>query len=201
MIPSRLMLVTALSLVIASSAHAQGTQCQTDPVGSRSSKCASEQFVTDSIAAAPQGTVKEVDTTGLASGGPITSTGTVTVTAASKSDQQAASSAVLAVTPSQQQSHPSAAKAWASITGSTGAALVSYNGTTARSSAGVYTLTFATAFASVDYACVTTAKSNSALLVTQITAQTASIASFQSSTPAGVLTDPTTIEIVCFGGQ
>lgn len=62
MIALRLGLFLVLSLVLSSAAHAQGTQCRTDPVGSKSSNCASETFVTNSIAAIPQppgGTVTE----------------------------------------------------------------------------------------------------------------------------------------------
>lgn len=98
--------------------------------------------------------VTSVATSGLATGGPITTTGTVTVTAASKTDQQTGTSAVVAVTPSQQQSHDSAAKAWVSFTGSTGATLASYNiSSINRTAAGIYTISFSTAFASANYVC------------------------------------------------
>lgn len=68
----RLSLFLALSLVLSGAAHAQGTQCRTDPIGSRSSNCASDTFVTDSIAADPKGTVTEQKNTtgyGLTSSG------------------------------------------------------------------------------------------------------------------------------------
>lgn len=206
MIALRLSLWLALALGLSSAAHAQGTQCQTDPVGSRSSKCASEQFVTDSIAAAPQGTVKEVDTAGLANGGPITSIGTVTVTAAAKSDQQAASSAVLAVTPSQQQSHPSAAKAWLHYQGTgTPAILASYNvATVVRNAAGLYTITWTTPFTSANYAVLCTSNDNgsgSGMLcaLETISAGTAQIVITTPSTLGAV--DASHISVTAFGAQ
>jgi hypothetical protein len=101
----------------------------------------------------------------------------------------------------QQQQHDSAAKAWATLTGSTGTSLAIYNGTTARTSTGIYTLTFTVPFTTANYACVTEVFSAAALLVTQIQAKTASVVTFQVSTTAGVLTDPTTADIVCFGRQ
>jgi hypothetical protein len=105
------------------------------------------------------GTVTSVATAGLASGGPITASGTVTVTGAVKSDQTTATSTSVAVTPAVQQNHPSAVKAWVNFTGSTtnGAQTVngSYNVTSvSRTSAGNYTVTFAVAFANTSYACI-----------------------------------------------
>lgn len=77
----------------------------------------------------------------------------LTVTkAASASDQEAASSAVLAVTPSVQQRHPSSAKAWAYFDGKTGGVVTiksSYGiSSIVRNAAGTYTVTFSTAFSS-----------------------------------------------------
>lgn len=82
MITLRLMLFLAFSLVISSAVHAQGTQCRTDPIGSRSANCASDTFVTDSIAAIPPppgGTVTEQKNTvgyGLTSSGNCDNTST-----------------------------------------------------------------------------------------------------------------------------
>ena len=87
--------------------------------------------------------------------GLLSNTGNVLqVLAASKSDQQAGSSGVVAVTPAFQQAHDSAAKAWAIITPSTGAVLAGYNvSSVTRNSAGNYTANFTTPFASANYAC------------------------------------------------
>lgn len=74
------------------------------------------------------------------------------VTAAVKSDQTSASSSTVAVVPSVQQNHPSAAKAWVQITGSTGAILASYNvSSVTRNGTGDYTINFSTAFTSANY--------------------------------------------------
>lgn len=77
-------------------------------------------------------------------------------TAAAKSDQQTGTSVTLAVTPSQAQSHDSAAKAWVNFTGSgsNGAQTInaSYNVTSVtRTASGQYTIAFTTAFASASY--------------------------------------------------
>lgn len=96
--------------------------------------------------------VTSVATAGLATGGTITTTGTITVTAAVKSDQTTATSTSVAVVPGVQQNHPSAAKAWVYFTGSTGAILASYNVTSiTRNAAGDYTVNFTTAFTSANY--------------------------------------------------
>jgi hypothetical protein len=104
------------------------------------------------VATKGPGTITNVATAGLATGGPITSTGTVTVTGASQSDQETGSSTSVVVTPGVQKFHPSSAKAWVKWTGSTGAILASYNVTSVtRSLAGVYVVNFTTAFSSANY--------------------------------------------------
>jgi len=135
-------------------------------------------------------------------GAAITTSGTCT-TAATKSDEQTATSTTAVVTPLQQQQHPSAAKAWATITGSTGAALDSYNGATARTGTGVYTLTFTVAFSTTNYSCQVNPMSNTVFLTGQTKTKTASVVTFTvgsvGTTPAA--TDPTVVDIVCFGAQ
>lgn len=83
----------------------------------------------------------------------------LTVTrAATAAEQEAASSAVAAVTPSTQHRHPSAPKAWVYFDGKTGATATvkaSYGvSSVSRSAAGTYTVTFSTAFSSTNYAFV-----------------------------------------------
>jgi hypothetical protein len=81
------------------------------------------------------------------------------VAPASKSDQQTGTSTTAAVTPSQQQSHDSAAKAWAyfSQSGGTYTLAASYNvaGHT-KNSTGDITVTFSSAFASTNFAVIAT---------------------------------------------
>ena len=69
------------ALAFTGSALAQGNQCRTSPVGASTPNCASEAFVTESVAAAPGGTVTSVgltNTYGLnVSGSPVTSAGNI----------------------------------------------------------------------------------------------------------------------------
>lgn len=84
--------------------------------------------------------------------------GVISNSTAAKADQTAATSTTKSVTPSTQQFHPSAIKAWVKFTGSTtnGNQTIgdSYNVTSvSRTSAGFYTVTFTTSFASANYCC------------------------------------------------
>lgn len=143
------------------------------------------------------GTVTSVATSGLATGGPITTTGTVTVTAAAQSDQETATSTTLAVTPGRQQFHPSAAKAWVNFAGASGTIGASYNvASVSRGSAGVYTVNFTTAFSSTRYAIV--AGSN---LVTTMTVASASAASINTFNGSFVATDAGTVFAAFYGDQ
>lgn len=151
------------------------------------------------------GTVTSVATAGLASGGPITGSGTVTVTAASKSDQQTGTSSTVAVTPSQQQSHDSAAKAWVSFVGSTGSVNASYNATVSRGSAGTYTVSFTVPFASATgYAGVGSVEFNSGNAIIKFGSgankSTGSISVFCLNL-SGSLTDPDNVDVVFYGRQ
>jgi hypothetical protein len=75
---------------------------------------------------------------------------------AAKSDMQTPSSSVLVVNPRDVQDHPGVAKFWARLDGRTGSTCTigaSYNiSGCVRNSAGNYTITFSTAFASTNYA-------------------------------------------------
>lgn len=97
------------------------------------------------------GTVTSVATAGLATGGPITGSGTVTVTAATQSDQETATSTTTAVTPARQQFHPSSPKAWGYVTVSAGTYTLgpSYNASISKVGTGNVTITFTTPFSSV----------------------------------------------------
>lgn len=103
------------------------------------------------------GTVTNVATAGLATGGPITTTGTVTVTAATATDQETGTSTTTAVVPNVQQRHVSAAKAWIFVveSGGTYTTRASYNASQSKNSTGNLTITFSTAFSSnTSYGCV-----------------------------------------------
>jgi hypothetical protein len=149
------------------------------------------------------GTVTSVATAGLATGGPISSTGTVTVTAAAKTDQQTGTSNVLAVTPLHQQDHDSAVKAWVSWTGSTGALQASYNvSSVTRTAAGNYTVNFTTAFATTNYSCIAGAGGTGQVFTTVETG-TQNVGSIVVFTAiGGTGTDPaTSVNVHCFGRQ
>ncbi len=149
--------------------------------------------------------------TGL-SGGAITTTGTCAVNYATKSDQQTATSTVLAVNPSQQQSHPSAAKGWAFFNGSSASCPAgvcsissSYNVTSiTRNSAGNYTVVWSTAFTSANYAAVVQCADNGSgtfslgLLETVLSTSANYICVTPATLTAG---DSTKTAIVAFGTQ
>lgn len=160
------------------------------------------------VSALPGTIVSSVSTSGLATGGPITSTGTVTVTAASKSDQTTGTSNAVAVTPLHQQDHASAAKAWVAFNAS-GTILGSYNVTSvSRTAAGKFTVSFTTAFANTNYAAIVSSEnsgnSTDALspFVTTGTAKTASaISVFFLNAAGSAFVDPSVGHLVCFGAQ
>lgn len=147
--------------------------------------------------------VTSVATAGLATGGPITSTGTVTVTAATKSDEQTGTSTTTVVTPAQQQQHDSAAKAWVNIVGSSGVINGSYNiASVSRTGTGNYNVTFTTNFANQFYACAATSQTSGTNTVPVTSAKTSS--GFTITTlgvTSGLPTDPLTIDVVCYGRQ
>lgn len=158
----------------------------------------------DGTWAAPtgSGTVTNVATAGLASGGPITTTGTVTVTAASKSDQQTGSSSTVAVTPSQAQSHDSAAKAWCRVTQSAGTYTVqaSYNVTSVtKNSTGNLTVNFTTAFATANFAAIVGTETG-VLPATNTYATGSVVVVLRLATAPGTPIDAN-FDITCFGRQ
>jgi hypothetical protein len=86
-------------------------------------------------------------------GGNLSADRTLTVTAAAKSDQNTATSNSLAVTPGNQQYHPSAVKAWANFQGGSGSINGSYNVTSiTRNGVGNYNVNFTNAFVDANYA-------------------------------------------------
>lgn len=96
-----------------------------------------------------------------------------------------------------------AAKAWVSITGSTGAILESFNiKSVVRNSAGIYTVTFTTAFANANYIIEGTTRSGGPGLIPAVSGAplvgSAQIACYDLT---GTTTDPITLYVVCIGRQ
>ena len=151
------------------------------------------------------GTVTSVATAGLATGGTITTTGTITVTAAAKTDQQTPSSNALAITPLHQQDHPSAAKAWVTFKPQVGPTINdSFNvASVTRNGAGDYTVTFTTAFSTANFAAVPgSATATSSGPFCSILAKTASTVRLNFFSTAFALSDPSISgDVVCFGTQ
>lgn len=147
--------------------------------------------------------------TGL-SGGTFSVSGTCAVNYAAKSDQQTATSTILTVNPSQQQSHPSSAKAWAmwnGTTAGTNAPTVGYNVTSVtRNSAGVYTINFTTAFSTANYVCIGNPSRSGPGTAGQtfgLVSGGQATGSFQVDTRdvSGTIIDVSAVFIECFGTQ
>lgn len=95
--------------------------------------------------------VTSVSGAGLATG-TVTTTGSLTVTAATRADQETGTSTTTAVVPGRQHFHPSASKAWAR--GTTAAITVGYNVSSGSCSGGACTVNFTTPFSSTtSYSC------------------------------------------------
>lgn len=130
-----------------------------------------------------------------------------TAAAASKSDQQAAASNALVVTPLHQQDSDSAIKASVNFVGATGVINSSFNVTTTpRSGTGVYVVNFATPFASAtSYGCVANTETTAAIIAFCVniaatkTASSVAVDCFNGSTVAAV--DPAVVNLVCYGRQ
>lgn len=135
-----------------------------------------------------------------------------TAVAASKTDEQAGTSATVVTTPSQQQSHDSAAKAWVNFTGSgtNGAQTIngSYNvSAVTRTAAGTYSVTISpTPFANTSYVC----HINARISGTNGWGQTAVSGLSASNLPVSFITitagtvaafDPVDGEVICYGRQ
>jgi hypothetical protein len=117
---------------------------------------------------------------------------------AAKADEQAGTSATLMTTPSQQQQHDSAAKAWA-FCSAVGATNASYNATCANTGTGAYTVTFTTPFATANYACLLSdMDASNRFLQGNVTSTTVFTVGITNIT--GVVTN-TAFGIVCFGRQ
>lgn len=137
------------------------------------------------------GSVTSVGTAGLATGGPITTTGTVTVTGATQANQESATSTIVAVTPSVQQYHPSANKFWIHYTSVTSTAIIAaYNiASLTDGGTGLTTVNYSVSFGSVNY-CVTGASmASSNIVVSSSTFATGSCIVVTVASTTNTLTD------------
>lgn len=132
-----------------------------------------------------------------------------TIGGATAAQQEAGSSAVVSVTPSVQQRHPSAAKGWVSAN-MDGTAASSYNVTSLTDvGAGRFTITWATDFSSVSYPTVGMAQADNAAtqastLVVQARNDTYAAGSLDIvilRVSDGAATDPNLCHVVAFGDQ
>lgn len=122
--------------------------------------------------------------------------------AAGKADQEAATSASLVVTPSQQHSHPSAAKAWC-VANTSGSILASYNITgVTDGGAGLLTITLDTDFSSANWAALVTAFASTATdSSVEVSAQAAGTVNIRYKGAGGVLDPSTGYLFAGFGDQ
>lgn len=97
------------------------------------------------------GTVISVTGSGIATG-LVTTTGNITVTAATQADMTTATSTTLAVVPGVVRFAPGAAKFWVVFNGANGSTFVSYNvSNVTRNSTGNYNVNLSTAFATTQF--------------------------------------------------
>jgi hypothetical protein len=152
------------------------------------------------LGAAPSATT--ISGSGLATGGgDLSANRTITVTAATKADQQTATSAALAVTPLHQQDHPSAAKVWCSRDNATTPGIQQAYNVSSLTDNGVgdTTFNFATAMSANTYSAVATfqtgvsfsvsAATRSFDLVSKTTAGVRFVTGFWQNTAAGGFLD------------
>ncbi len=149
--------------------------------------------------------VTSVATSGLATGGTITGTGTIDVPGATQSVQESGTSTITVVTPGVQRYHPSACKAWIDMNGtgtiannaSYGVSSITDNGT------GLYTITFSPAFSTAFYAAVATGGDTGTVnstYIDQVAGKVAGSCRFQTvTTTTGVAVDPNVVCMAFFG--
>lgn len=129
---------------------------------------------------------------------------TLTSTIATKSDQETGTSTTNPVVPSVQQNHDSAAKVWGNIVGASGALNTPSYGiaSVVRNSAGSYTITFSTPFAStagmVPQITHLFSGGNSSSCIQAMTTTTITLAFYDLANAAF---DPTLVFLVIYGRQ
>lgn len=123
---------------------------------------------------------------------------------ATKTQQQAASSSSVYVSPARQQDHPSAAKASVLFDGTNGNILVSYGvSSVSRISAGRYRITFTTPFTSTNYITSVTAEDSSAKVGQVFTGFSSTTTQIDVITypPGGGNTDSQFVSCIFYGTQ
>jgi len=142
------------------------------------------------------GTVTSIATSGLATGGTITGSGTITVTAASATDQNTQTSNTLAVTPANQYSNPSAFKAWVSLINLSSSPPTIADGlnvtSVVRNSTGIYTITWSKTMVNPSYGVMICPYDNGVVVTSQVvSAPTTTTTQVQiSSVPGNAARDP-----------
>jgi hypothetical protein len=147
------------------------------------------------------GTVTSVSGAGIATG-TVTTSGSITVTAAVKSDQTTASSTSVAVVPGVQQYHPSSTKVWGNAVGNSTTINTSYNvSSVTHPGTGQHVVNFTTSFTDANF-CTTANSLIAATLQWCIPqSQTASSVTINTYNSGGTLTDPTQLMFACHGNQ
>jgi hypothetical protein len=134
-----------------------------------------------------------------------TATGTVLSSAdvATQANQETATSTATLVTPGRQQFHPSAAKGWALIGGTTANIIASYNvSSTVDVSTGRMTVVWDVDFSSASYAVVCSGTNGTALTIMVVpSVRTAGQLDFYSLNTVNSGSDPTEYNVAAFGDQ
>lgn len=122
--------------------------------------------------------------------------------AASQAQMEAASSNLVAATPGVAQFHPGVAKFFASLDGSSGAALATYNATTARTTTGTYIVTIGTNFSSANWCPSISFEITGSTISYLITAKSNGAITIETrQTGGGGLIDVDTLNVSGFGDQ
>jgi hypothetical protein len=126
-----------------------------------------------------------------------------TTIAATQAQQETATALTAPVTPGRQQYHPSAAKGWALIGGTTANIIASYNvASTVDVNTGRMTVVWDVDFSSTSYVAVCTVTVGTALTATVTPGnRTAGQLDFYSLNTANSGTDPTEYNVAAFGDQ
>jgi hypothetical protein len=169
----------------------------------------SNRLHTSGTVTAGTGTLEETSATADSSGNLAGVNSLAGSVIATKAEQVAATSATNVVTPSTQQNHPSALKAWVHFGSCTTSPCTlgdSYNvSSVTRTSTGVYTMNVTTSFANANYSCSGTAGSigvSGLLLPAFVSAQTVAAFQFDTVTLASpAVADFTNVNVMCTGTQ
>lgn len=150
------------------------------------------------------GTSRTISAGGIATGGgDLSANRTITVTAATASDQETGTSTTVAVVPGVQHRHLSAAKVHVSWDNA-GSIVTSYNVTSVTDTGvGNWTPNFTTSFSSAFYAAFASGGYAGPVLIYSLASKAAGSIQVIAWSSAAVKTDPTTSHnhLVCYGDQ